>query len=122
MVERQNCSYFQHIWCAHSQEKKGFCYAVFGKLADKLAGDSYASLWTNYVWQKVAYWYVKWPKGVFWVIIININKDIIGKNYKKIPRRVNSLSNYFRYQMLKNDYFQLLVKKITKRLNLHTIK
>ena len=52
---------------------------MFGKLADKLAYE-----------QKLAYEYVKWPKKVYWGIIININEGIIRKSYKKLP--LDSLS------------------------------
>ena len=30
--------------------------------------------------KKIAYGYVKWPKMIYWGIIININKGIIGKS------------------------------------------
>jgi len=49
-----------------------------------------ANLRINYVWQKLAYEYIKWSKKISSNVIVNINKSIIEKNYKKTsPTKVS---------------------------------
>ena len=36
---------------------------------------------------KSSLWVCKMTKNVYWDIIITINKGIIGKSYKKLPKR-----------------------------------